>query len=104
MGSAAIHGFVRIGRASLRAALKSDLQLSAVISDIKDPYVLAALLVLHEEFASSRIVDETPSSIMDLPLTTVVNDNFVSVAMWYDNEMGYASRLAETAQYLAEQV
>ena len=103
MGNAAIHGFVRIGRASLRAALKSDLQLPTVISDIKGPCVLAAQ-VLHEEFASSRIVGETHSSIMDLPLSTVVNGNFVSVAMWYDNEMGYASRLAETAQYLAEQV
>ncbi len=60
--------------------------------------------VLQEEFASSRIVGETHSSIVDLPLTTVVNGNFVSVAIWYDNEMGYASRLVETAQYIADNV
>jgi|GEM_PF-3947589 len=26
----------------------------------------------------------------------------ISVAVWYDNEMGYATRLAETAQVLVE--
>jgi glyceraldehyde 3-phosphate dehydrogenase len=56
--------------------------------------------VLEGEWASSRIVGDPLSSIVDLPLTTV-QEGMLSVAVWYDNEMGYATRLAETAAFLA---
>lgn len=56
--------------------------------------------VLEGEWASSRIVGDSHSSIIDLPLTQVQGD-ILSVAAWYDNEWGYASRLAEVAAYLA---
>ena len=56
--------------------------------------------VLDDEWASSRIVGDPHSSIVDLPLTQVQGD-LLSVAAWYDNEMGYATRLAETAARLA---
>ena len=52
--------------------------------------------VLEDEWASSRIVGDPHSSIVDLPLTAVQGD-LLSVAAWYDNEMGYSTRLAETA-------
>jgi len=57
--------------------------------------------VLEEEWASSRIVGDPHSSIVDLPLTTVQGGTFASVAAWYDNEAGYATRLAEVAAKLA---
>src|SRR5215216_6048447 len=56
--------------------------------------------VLEEEWASSRIVGDPHSSIVDLPLTQV-QEGLLSVAAWYDNEMGYSTRLAETAALLA---
>lgn len=55
--------------------------------------------VLEGEWASSRIVADPHSSIIDLPLTQVQGE-LLSVAAWYDNEWGYASRLAEVASYL----
>ncbi len=57
--------------------------------------------VLEEEWASSRIVGDPHSSIIDLPLVQVYDDTFISVAAWYDNELGFANRLAEVAQRLA---
>jgi glyceraldehyde 3-phosphate dehydrogenase len=57
--------------------------------------------VLEDEWASSRIVGDPHSSIVDLPLTHVTGGTFASVAAWYDNEMGYATRLAEVAAKLA---
>jgi glyceraldehyde 3-phosphate dehydrogenase len=57
--------------------------------------------VLEDENASCRVVGETHSSLIDLPLTQVIEGHLVSVAAWYDNEMGYATRLAETARVLA---
>jgi glyceraldehyde 3-phosphate dehydrogenase len=56
--------------------------------------------VLEDEWASSRIVGDPHSSIVDLPLTAAQGD-LLSVAAWYDNEMGYSTRLAETAARIA---
>lgn len=65
----------------------------------ESPYK-GVLDVLEGEWASSRIVGDSHSSIIDLPLTQVQGE-LLSVATWYDNEWGYASRLAEVAAYLA---
>jgi glyceraldehyde 3-phosphate dehydrogenase len=57
--------------------------------------------VLEEEYASCRVVGESLSSLVDLPLVEVLEDQMLSVAAWYDNEIGYATRLAETARKIA---
>jgi glyceraldehyde 3-phosphate dehydrogenase len=57
--------------------------------------------VLEDEWASSRIVGEKFSSMVDLPLTQVLGGRMLSVAAWYDNEMAYATRLAEMAVAIA---
>jgi len=57
--------------------------------------------VLEEGWASSRTVGDDHSSIVDLPLVAVQGATLVSVAAWYDNEWGFATRLAEVAAYLA---
>jgi glyceraldehyde 3-phosphate dehydrogenase (phosphorylating) len=76
--------------------------------EIKDAFRKAAmtaplkgvLAVLEGEWASARIIGDLHSSIVDLPLTQVQDGTLVSVATWYDNEMGYAHRLAEIAARL----
>ncbi len=57
--------------------------------------------VFEDEWPSARIVGDPLSSVVDLPLVQVMGGDLVSVAAWYDNEMGYATRLAETAARLA---
>ena len=64
------------------------------------PPLKGVMGVLEEEWASSRIVGDLHSSVIDLPLTAVQGE-LLSVAAWYDNEMGYSARLAETAVRLA---
>jgi glyceraldehyde 3-phosphate dehydrogenase len=58
--------------------------------------------VLEEEWASSRIVGDPHSALIDLPLVQVMDDTLVSVASWYDNEWGFTSRLVEMAIQLAK--
>jgi glyceraldehyde 3-phosphate dehydrogenase len=58
--------------------------------------------VLEEEWASSRIVGDSHSSIVDLPLIQVMGDKLISVAAWYDNEYGFTSRLVEMAAWMPE--
>jgi glyceraldehyde 3-phosphate dehydrogenase len=64
-----------------------------------DGQLKGVLDVLEGEWASSRIVGDPHSSIIDLPLTQLQGE-ILSVATWYDNEWGYASRLAEVAAFL----
>jgi len=55
--------------------------------------------VSTEPLVSSDFKGNNNSSIVDLPLT-MVKDNLVKVIAWYDNEWGYACRLAEMAEYI----
>jgi glyceraldehyde-3-phosphate dehydrogenase/erythrose-4-phosphate dehydrogenase len=111
MARIAIHGFGRIGRSLMKVALKNNLFTPVSISDIKDIPTLAALFEVdsnygrwHEEVVATAdgfvIVGDPHSSIVDLPLTAV-QEELLSVAAWYDNEMGYSTRLAETAALIA---
>ena len=43
------------------------------------------------------------SAIIDASLT-MANDNLVKVVAWYDNEWGYACRLAEMAEYVGKKM
>jgi glyceraldehyde 3-phosphate dehydrogenase len=64
------------------------------------PPLKGVMSVLEEEWASSRIVGDPHSASVDLPLTAIQGD-LLSVAAWYDNEMGYSTRLAEMAVRIA---
>src|SRR5262245_3336021 len=66
------------------------------------PPLKGVMSVLEDEWASSRIVGDSHSSIVDLPLTAT-QGALLSIAAWYDNEMGYSTRLAETAALLAQE-
>lgn len=53
----------------------------------------------EKPLVSTDIVSNPYSSIFDAPLTTV-HKGMLKVTAWYDNEAGYASRLAELALML----
>ncbi len=62
---------------------------------------LAGLLgVSDEELVSSDFIGDSRSAIVDLPLIQT-SANLVRVVAWYDNEWGYASRLADLLARLA---
>ncbi len=55
-----------------------------------------------QELVSMDFKGDPHSGIVDGPLTTVLTDNFVKVMSWYDNEWGYACRVADLVAYLYE--
>jgi glyceraldehyde 3-phosphate dehydrogenase len=55
------------------------------------------LQYLEEELVSADFVGNRHSSIFDAPSTKVLDGNFAKVLAWYDNEMGYATRVADLA-------
>lgn len=51
---------------------------------------------------SSDYTNDPRSSIIDAPSTMVINGTQVKVYAWYDNEWGYACRLADIARLMAK--
>jgi glyceraldehyde 3-phosphate dehydrogenase len=62
--------------------------------------LLGVMGVLEEAWPSARVIGDSHSSLIDLPLTARQGE-LLSVAAWYDNEWGFATRLAEVAAFLA---
>jgi glyceraldehyde 3-phosphate dehydrogenase len=60
----------------------------------------ALLGVAEEELVSSDFIGDPRSGVIDLPLIATV-DRLVRVVAWYDNEWGYANRLADLLVRLA---
>jgi len=53
------------------------------------------LAVSDKPFVSQDFVGDSHSAIVDALSTMVVNGNLVKVLAWYDNEIGYASRVVD---------
>jgi glyceraldehyde 3-phosphate dehydrogenase len=56
----------------------------------------------EEPLVSSDLKGDPRSSIFSALDTLVVGGNLVKVVSWYDNEWGYACRVADLARYMAE--
>ena len=63
---------------------------------------LAGILGFEERpLVSADFVNDSRSGIVDGPSTMVVDDRMVKILTWYDNEYGYAFRLADLAARVA---
>ena len=57
---------------------------------------------VDEPIVSADIVDNKHSSIFDSQLTQVLDNNFVKVVSWYDNEKGYSTRICDLTERMAQ--
>lgn len=55
----------------------------------------------EEEPVSADIIGSPLSALVDLKSTMTFGDHMVKVVAWYDNEWGYAARVAEFAAFVA---
>jgi glyceraldehyde 3-phosphate dehydrogenase len=62
------------------------------------------LAYTDEPLVSSDFRADAHSSTIDGQSTMLVGDNFLKVISWYDNEWGYASRVADLTQFIAERL
>jgi len=62
------------------------------------------LAYITEPLVSMDFNTSSYSSAVDAALTSVVGGRMVKVLSWYDNEFGYASRLADLALYMGERL
>jgi glyceraldehyde 3-phosphate dehydrogenase len=58
--------------------------------------------VTDEELVSIDFRGNPASSIVDAPLTKVVDGNLAKVFSWYDNEWGFSNRMKDLLHYMAQ--
>jgi glyceraldehyde 3-phosphate dehydrogenase len=88
--------------------LTVELGKSATAEDINGAFRKAAagsmkgiLEVTDEELVSVDFRGNPHSSIVDAPLTKVVDGNMAKVFSWYDNEWGFSNRVKDLIRYMA---
>ena len=83
------------------------LETSATFEEVKDAIKKASendlkgiLGYTDEGVVSQDFVSESKTSTFDANASIGLNDNFVKLISWYDNEYGYSSKLVDLAQYI----
>ncbi|KAA3455896.1 glyceraldehyde-3-phosphate dehydrogenase 2, cytosolic-like [Gossypium australe] len=56
---------------------------------------------VDEDLVSTDFVGDSRSSIFDAKAGIALNDNFVKLVAWYDNEWGYSSRVIDLIRHMA---
>jgi glyceraldehyde 3-phosphate dehydrogenase len=80
---------VRLGRPASRAEVADAFRRAAA-----GP-LAGVLAVTEEELVSSDFIGSAFSATVDLPLLSEIDHRLFRVVAWYDNEWGYANRLAD---------
>ncbi|OEH76854.1 putative glyceraldehyde-3-phosphate dehydrogenase [Cyclospora cayetanensis] len=57
--------------------------------------------ITEEEVVSADFIHDSRSSIFDVKAGIMLNETFVKLVSWYDNEWGYSCRLVDLAVYMA---
>jgi glyceraldehyde 3-phosphate dehydrogenase len=74
-------------------------KINKVFKQVSQKKLKGILSVENEPLVSTDFIGNPYSAIIDSQMTRVENKNLVKVLAWYDNEWGYACRLAEFAEY-----
>eukprot|EP01066_Platyproteum_vivax_P017505 Platyproteum_vivax@DN7382_c0_g1_i1.p1 len=85
--------------------LKKGAKYDEIIAAIKEAAagpMKGILTWVDDEVVSQDFVHNKHSSIVDVKAGIALNDNFVKIVSWYDNEWGYSNRLVQLAAVMAK--
>ncbi|MEN8160077.1 MAG: type I glyceraldehyde-3-phosphate dehydrogenase [Myxococcota bacterium] len=75
----------------------TDSGINEAVKKAADGPMKGILQYVEEPLVSADFVGNRHSSIFDAPSTKVLEGNLAKILTWYDNEMGYATRVADLA-------
>jgi len=88
--------------ATLSTAAATKEQVNNALRDYSETQLKGILAVTTEELVSTDFKGRTESSIVDLNLTQVIDNNFVKVVAWYDNEYGFSNRMLDLTELVCK--
>ena len=88
---------------SVRLNRKTDAEtINAAMKTAADGPLKGILQYSEEPLVSVDFIGNTHSSIFDAPSTKVMDGNFAKILSWYDNETGYATRVVDLVNRMAQ--
>lgn len=76
-------------------------EVNSAMKKAADDLLKGVLQYTEDPIVSSDVKGNSHSSIFDAESTMVMDDGFIKVVSWYDNEFGYSTRVVDLAQKLA---
>ncbi|MFZ2339177.1 MAG: type I glyceraldehyde-3-phosphate dehydrogenase [Bacteroidales bacterium] len=75
-------------------------EIKKAMKDASEGSLKGILGYTDEDVVSSDFMGDARTSIFDAKAGIALNDNFVKVVSWYDNEWGYSSKLLDLVAYM----
>jgi len=75
-------------------------EIKAALKDASENELNGVLGYTEEGVVSQDFVSEPLTSTFDANASMALNDNFVKLVSWYDNEFGYSTKLVDLAEYV----
>ncbi|KAF9579335.1 Glyceraldehyde-3-phosphate dehydrogenase 2, partial [Lunasporangiospora selenospora] len=76
-------------------------QIKAAIKKAAEGPLKGVLAYTEDEVVSTDFIGDTHSSIFDAKAGIALSDTFVKLVSWYDNEVGYSTRVVELIDFMA---
>ena len=76
-------------------------EISAAVKHASEGELKGIMGYTEEQFVSSDFIGSKYSSVYDKLAGIALNKRFYKLIAWYDNEMGYAHRIVDLAEYMA---
>ncbi|MGC1203270.1 MAG: type I glyceraldehyde-3-phosphate dehydrogenase [Flavobacteriaceae bacterium] len=75
-------------------------EVKKALKDASEGELKGVLGYTEEGVVSQDFVSEPKTSTFDANASMALNDNFVKLVSWYDNEFGYSTKLVDLAQHI----
>ncbi|XP_015971381.1 glyceraldehyde-3-phosphate dehydrogenase, cytosolic-like [Arachis duranensis] len=76
-------------------------EIKAAVKEASEGSLKGILGYTEDDVVSSDFVGDSRSSIFDAKAGISLNNNFVKLVSWYDNEWGYSSRVIDLVRHIA---
>ncbi len=76
-------------------------EIKAVIKKASENELKGILGYTEDAVVSTDFLGETCTSVFDANAGIALNNNFVKLVSWYDNEWGYSNKVVDLIQYIA---
>jgi glyceraldehyde 3-phosphate dehydrogenase len=74
--------------------------IKAAMKEASEGELKGILGYTEDEVVSADFIGETRTSVFDAKAGIALNDNFVKVVSWYDNEWGYSNKIIDLVQLI----
>ena len=77
-------------------------QVKAAMKEASEGELKGILGYTEDDVVSQDFLGDSRTSIFDAKAGIALNDNFVKVVSWYDNEWGYSCKIIDLVEELAK--